>query len=103
MSYHYCLNERFICFNDEKKSKAFYNYFKEILSSQVIREFFQKVRSFQNFEFPLDNEKIVDYLLGKIICTVFNRGFWGMTNREGFGIFINKSMNVDEEQSFCLN
>ena len=35
--------------------------------------------------------------------TVFNRGFWGMTNREGFGIFINKSMNVDEEQSFGLN
>ena len=49
MSYHYCLIERFNCFNDEKKSKAFYNYFKEILSSQVIREFFQKVRSFQNF------------------------------------------------------
>ena len=67
MSYHYCINERFNCFNNEKKSKAFYNYFKEILSSQVIREFFQKVRSFQNFEFPLDNEKIVDYLLGKII------------------------------------
>ena len=103
MSYHYCLIERFNCFNDEKKSKAFYNYFKEILSSQVIREFFQKVRSFQNFEFPLNNEKIVDYLFEKIICTVFNRGFWGMTNREGFGIFINKSMNVDEEESFGLN
>ena len=103
MSYHYFLNERFNYFNDEKKSKAFYNYFKEILSSQVIREFFQKVRSFQNFEFPLDNEKIVDYLFEKIICTVFNRGFWGMTNREGFGIFINKSMNAEEEESFGLN
>ena len=35
--------------------------------------------------------------------TVFNRGFLGMTNREGYCIFINKSMNVDEEESFCLN
>ena len=35
--------------------------------------------------------------------TVFNRGFLGMTNREGFGIFINKSMNVDGEDSFGLN
>ena len=35
--------------------------------------------------------------------TVFNRGFLGMTNREGFVIFINKIMNVDEEESFGLN
>ena len=76
MTYNYYINNRFNFCNNEIKANAFFNYFKKILSSQVMKEYFQNVKSFKDFEFPLTNKKIADYLLGKIICTVFIFGYW---------------------------
>ena len=43
--------------------------------------------------FPLINNNLIDYLLGKIIYIVFNKNYFGLTNREGFGIFNTKEIN----------
>ena len=91
MTYDYCLNNRFNYFDDDKKVNAFFSFFKKILNSRVIREYYQKVESFKNYEFPLGNENIVNYLWGKIITTELDNNFSGICNREGFGIFINRA------------
>ena len=90
MSYDYCLKNKFNYFDSEKKVKAFFNFFKMTLTSKVMREFYEKVISFKDYEYPLDNENIVNYLTDKIIFTEIDPECWGITNREGFGIFINR-------------
>ena len=55
-----------------------------------MREIYEKVASFKDYQFPLDNENIVKYLTDKIIFTEIDTECWGITNREGFGIFINR-------------
>ena len=84
MTYDYYIKNRLNCFQDEIKVRALFNYFKLIFPSRVIKEYYKKVKSFENFQFPLTNNKIIDYLLGKIICIAFNKNYWGLTNREGF-------------------
>ena len=78
-------------FDDDKEISAFFNIFKKILSSRVIKEYYERVESFKNFEFPLNDERIINYLWENIIFTELDKDFSGITNREGFGIFINRS------------
>ena len=55
-----------------------------------IKEYYKKVESFKNYEFPFEKEKIRDYLWEKVIFIDLDEVTWGITNREGFGIFINR-------------
>jgi len=89
MTYDYCLKFRYNYIDSEKKINAFLNILKKILSSNVIREYYEKVKISQYYEFPLDNDKIIEYLWNKVIFAEIDN-YWGMTNREGFGIFINR-------------
>ena len=68
MTYDYYIKNRLNCFQDEIKVRALFNYVKLIFPSRVIKEYYKKVKSFEDFQFPLTNNKIIDYLLGKIIC-----------------------------------
>ena len=74
-----------------KKIKYFFSFFKNILNSLVIREYYKKVESFKNYEFPLDDENIINYLCGKINGAELADNFSGVCNRKGFGIFINRA------------
>ena len=90
MVYEYFQNNRFNFFNNEIEKNAFINFVNEILSSNVIKEYYKKVESFKNYEFPFEKEKIRDYLWEKVIFIDLDEVTWGITNREGFGIFINR-------------
>jgi len=89
MTYDFCLQFRYNYFDSEKKINAFLNILKKILSSRVIREYYEKVKISVSYEFPFDNDKIIKYLWNKVIFAEIDN-YWGMTNREGFGIFINR-------------
>ena len=91
VTYDFCLKNKFNYFDDDKEISAFFNIFKKILSSRVIKEYYERVESFKNFEFPLNDERIINYLWKNIIFTELDKDFSGITNREGFGIFINRS------------
>ena len=55
-----------------------------------MKEFYEKIVSFKDYNLPLDNGNIVNYLTDKKIFTEIDPECWGITNREGFGIFINR-------------
>ena len=76
--------------------RAFISFINNILSSQVIREYFNKVGVFQNYEFPFKkNSEIFNYLWNKVRFTDLDRETWGITNREGYGIFINRDKGIN--------
>ena len=79
--------------NEEKK--AFINYINKVLKSNVIKEYYQKVKSFSNYEFPFDDDKISNYFWKKTIFIDLDDNSWGITNREGFGIFINRIKGIN--------
>lgn len=62
----------------------------KVLKSKVIKEYFRKVKSFSGYEFPFYDNKISDYLWKKTMFIDLDEQSWGITNREGFGIFINR-------------
>ena len=96
MSYNYYKMNRFNYFIDEKKMRAFISFINNILSSQVIREYFNKVGVFQNYEFPFKkNSEIFNYLWNKVRFTDLDGETWGITNREGYGIFINRDKGIN--------
>ena len=63
----------------------------KILVSNVIKEYCEKVKSFEDYEFPFTNEKILNYLWDKIIFADLDYATSGITNKEGFGIFIERN------------
>ena len=90
VTYDYCLKNKFNYFENNIKRNAFLRFFKKILSSRVMKEYFSKLIISENYEFPLNNRKLVNFLWEKIIFTEIDTNY-GMTNREGFGIFINRT------------
>ena len=78
--------------DDDKKKHAFISIVNINLSSNVIKEYYKKVEDFHDYEFPFENENsdIFNYLWNKVIYTDLDQYTWGITNREGFGIFINR-------------
>ena len=93
MSYNYYKINRLNYFNeDDNKKHAFISIVNIILSSNVIKEYYQKVDIFQDYEFPFEknNSKIFNYLWNKVIFTDLDNETWCITNKEGFGIFINR-------------
>ena len=95
MSYEYFKKNKFNYFSDEQKKNAFINYVNKILSSNVIKEYFSKVKSFQNYEFPFEDKRIINYLWEKILFVDLDEYCWGITHREGFCIFINRNKGYD--------
>lgn len=104
MTYDYCLKNKFNYFENNMKKNAFLRFFKKILSSRVMKEYFSKLIISENYEFPLNNRKLVNFLWEKIIFTEIDTN-WGMTNREGFGIFINRTkVKINGlEYGTCIN
>lgn len=90
VSYNYIINNKFNYFNDDNEKKAFIIYINKILKSKVIKEYCQKVKSFEGYEFPFDNKKVCEYLWGKVIFADLDQYTSGITNKEGFGIFIER-------------
>ena len=90
MTYSYCLQNKLNYFDNDKQKRAFFNYLKMIMKSKVIKEYFGKVESFNKYKFPLEDDKVINYLFSKLIFTELDANLSGMTNREGFGVFINR-------------
>lgn len=90
MTFDYCQRNRFSIFDNDLKIKAFYNIIKKILSSRVIKEYYEKNESFKNYEFPFKDEKIINYIWEKIIFIELDRFHWGYSAKEGFGFFLNR-------------
>ena len=93
MSYNYYKINRLNYFNeDDSKRHAFISIVNIILSSKVIKEYYHTVDIFQNYEFPFEknNSKIFNYLWNKVIFIDLDNETWCFTNKEGFGIFINR-------------
>ena len=61
MDYYYFSSNKFNYFNNNKEKKVFINYINKVLKSNVIKEYYQKVRTFSNYEFPFDDDKISNY------------------------------------------
>ena len=98
MSYKYFQKNRINYFDDEVgKKNAFVQLVNTILSSRVIKEYYQKIHTYKVYEFPFSqkNSKISEYLWNKVIYTDLDYLSWGITNREGFGIFINRDKGKD--------
>ena len=96
MSYDYFKINRINYFNDEdKKKEAFINYVNLTLDSRVLKEYFKKIKSFQNYEFPFNRKDILEYMWSKVIYTDLDDNSCGYTNREGFGIFLNRNKGKD--------
>ena len=97
MSYDYFKINRINYFNDENmKKEAFIKYVNMTLDSNVIREYFEKVKSFQNYEFPFDKTDILDYMWNKVTYIDLDNFSCGFNNREGFGIFLNRNIGLNE-------
>lgn len=79
-----------------KKKEAFINYVNLTLDSNVVKKYFEKVKSFQNYEFPFNKKDILEYMWSKVIYTDLDDNSCGYTNREGFGIFLNRNKGKDE-------
>lgn len=90
MSYSYFKDNKFNYFKNDEIKNAFIDYVNDILSSNVIKEYYQKVKSFKDYQFPFENTKILNYLWKKLMFIDLDDDSWGITNREGFGIFINR-------------
>ena len=90
MTYSYCLQNKLNYFDNDKQKIAFLNYLKMTMKSKEIKEYFGKVESFHKYKFPLDDDKVINYLFSKLIFTELDANLSGMTNRESFGIFINR-------------
>ena len=95
MDYYYFSSNKFNYFNNNKEKKVFINYINKVLKSNVIKEYYQKVRTFSNYEFPFDDDKISNYFWKKTIFIDLDANSWGITNREGFGIFINRTKGIN--------
>ena len=93
MSYNYLKENKFNYFDDEKKIRAFISIENQILSSNVIREYYDRVEAYSHYEFPFKgkDKTIIDYLWDKIMYRDLDYKTFGITNREGFGIFINRN------------
>ena len=101
MSYKYFRKNRINYFDGEVgKKNAFVQLVNIILSSRVIREYYKKVQTYQEYEFPFsqENSKISEYLWKKVMYTDLESKSWGITNREGFGIFINRDKGKDSKE-----
>ena len=93
MSYNYFKMNKINYFDDDVvKKNAFIQLVNKILSSNVIKEYYKKVETYQEYEFPFsqNNSKISEYLWNKVIYTDLDYRSWGIANREGFGIFMNR-------------
>lgn len=90
MSFDYCLKNKYNYFDNEEKKNAFFNIFRKILSSSVMEEFYDKLKSSEKYEFPFYNKKIINFLWKKLIYTEVDDDYCGLTNKEGFGIYINR-------------
>jgi len=93
MSYYYLKENKFNYFDNEIKIKAFIAIENQILSSNVIREYYNKVEAYSHYEFPFEGQDktIIKYLWNKIMYRDLDDNTFGITNREGFGIFINRN------------
>ena len=91
MFYEYFLKNKFNVFNNENEINAFIKFMNKILESNVIKGYYSKVESFKKYEFPFERKEIVEYLWEKVIFTDLDEFNLGITNREGFGIFINRN------------
>jgi hypothetical protein len=93
MSYNYLKKNKFNYFDDETKIRAFIFIENQILSSNVIREYYDRVEAYSHYEFPFKgkDKTIIDYLWDKIMYRDLDYKTFGITNREGFGIFINRN------------
>ena len=80
MTFDYCLKNKFNIFDYDSQIQAFLNIIKKILSSRVIKEYYKNTTFFQSSEFPLDNEKIINYFLNKIIFIKLPSKYWGYTS-----------------------
>ena len=89
ITYECCLKNKFNYFGSISKTNAFFRYFKMILSSNVMIEYYQKLKSSEEYEFPFSNNNIINFLWKKLIFAEIDE-YFGMTNKEGFGIFINR-------------
>ena len=90
MNYQYYSINKFNLFSCPEDKNAFIGFVNEILQSNVIQEYFKKVKSFKNYSFPFKNKKILDFLWEKVIFADLDDNSWGFSNKEGFGIFINR-------------
>ena len=93
MSYNYFKMNKINYFDDDvNKKKAFIDLVNKMLSSKVIKEYYQKVNTYHEYEFPFTQKgsEISKYLWNKVIYTDLDNLSWGITNRQGFGIFINR-------------
>ena len=95
MDFYYFSSNKFNFFNNNEEKKAFINYINKVLKSNVIKEYYQKVKSFSNYEFPFDDDKISTYFWKKTIFIDLDDNSWGITSREGFGIFINRIKGIN--------
>ena len=93
LSYNYLKENKFNYFDDEMKIRAFISIENQILSSNVIREYYDRVEVYSHYEFPFKgkDKTIIDYLWNKIMYRDLDYKTFGITNREGFGIFINRN------------
>ena len=89
MTYDYYMQNKLNYFDNDAKKNAFFNIFKKILTSKVIKEYYQKIKYYEKYEFPFENDKLINYLWDKLIFAKID-DYWGMTTKEGFGIFINR-------------
>ena len=89
MTYDYCLKDKFNYFDSDNEANAFFIIFKKILSSRVMKEYYLKLKTSEKYEFPFNNAKIIQFLWRKIIFAEIE-DYFGLTNKEGFGIFINR-------------
>ena len=62
MIYEYFEKNKFNYFNSKNEINAFIDYVNKILSSNVIKEYYKKVESFQNYAFPFEKKEILEYL-----------------------------------------
>ena len=94
MSYNYFKLNKINYFDEDfVKKNVFVQLVNKILSSNVIKEYYQKVNTYHEYKFPFsqDNANISDYLWDKVIYADLDNKTWGISNKEGFGIFINRN------------
>ena len=95
MDFYYFRSNKFNYFNNNKEKNAFINYINKVLKSNVVKEYYQKVKSFSCYEFPFDDDRISNYFWKKIVFIDLDNDSWGITTREGFGIFINRNKGMN--------
>ena len=94
MSYNYFKMNKINYFDEDfVKKDAFVQIVNKIISSRVIKEYYQKVNTYHEYKFPFsqENSNISEYLWEKVIYVDLNNKTLGISNKEGFGIFINRN------------